>query len=52
MATIILIISGVLFISTFGIHSTIKNGNEIDKANLLEKTAIQEVENEIESWQS
>lgn len=31
MATIILIISGVLFISTFGIHSTIKSGNEIDK---------------------
>jgi hypothetical protein len=31
MATIILIISGILFISTFVIHLTIMNGNEIDK---------------------
>jgi hypothetical protein len=31
MGTVILIISAVLFISTFGIHSFISNGNEFDK---------------------
>ena len=31
MGTVILIISAVLFISTFGIHSFILNGSEFDK---------------------
>jgi hypothetical protein len=31
MGTVILIISAVLFISTFGIHSFISNGSEFDK---------------------
>lgn len=35
MGTVILIISAVLFISTFGIHSFISNGNEFDKPMYL-----------------
>ena len=43
MATIILVLSGVLFVSVFGIHSVILNGEELDKPSYTSEPLLSSI---------